>query len=112
MVFQAGDEVLLDTTFTPLPSWGLLSSRWQGSFKVIGPAAVPNMYWLKLPLTWRANNEFNVDQLCHYVRAPDWMVVECPPSPSREVSQVHLFRNCLGLPSCLVCWVGEDASRD
>ena len=54
VVFQAGDEVLLDTTFTPLPSWRLLSSHWQGTFKVIGLAAAPNTYKLELPLTWWA----------------------------------------------------------
>ena len=27
VVFQAGEEVLLDMTFTPLPSCGLLSTR-------------------------------------------------------------------------------------
>ena len=60
VVFQAGDEVLLDTTFTHLPSCGLLSSRWQGPFKVIRPAAAPNTYKLKLQLTWRAHSEFTL----------------------------------------------------
>ena len=32
--FDPGDEVLLDTTHTPLPSRGPLSSRWMGPFKV------------------------------------------------------------------------------
>ena len=61
VVFQAGDEVLLDTTFTPLPSQGLLSARWQGPLKVIRLAAAPNTYKLELPLTWLAHNEFNVE---------------------------------------------------
>ena len=112
VVFQAGDEVLLDTTFTPLPSRCLLSARWQGPFKVIGPAAAPNTYQLELPLTWRAHNEFNVDRLHRYARAPDWMVADRQPRPSREVSQVLLFLNHHCCPSCLVRWVGEDASRD
>ena len=112
VVFQAGDEVLLDTTFTPLPSCGLLSSCWQGPFKVIGPVAAPNTNKLKLPLTWQEHNEFNVDRLCCYVRAPDWMVADWLPSPSSEVSQVLQFLNSSSSPSCLVHWVGEDASRD
>jgi len=112
VVFQVGDEVLLDTTFTPLPSRGLLSARWQGPFKVIGPAAAPNTYQLELPLTWRAHNEFNVDRLRRYIRAPDWMVADRLPRPSHEVSQVLRFRNRRGRPSCLVRWVGEDTLRD
>ena len=40
------------------------------------------------------------------------MVADRPPRPSREVSQVLQFRNRRGIPSCLVRWVGEDASRD
>ena len=63
VVFQAGDEVLLDTTFTPLPSRCLLTSSWQDPFKVIGPAAGPNTYQIELSLTWWAHNEFNVDRL-------------------------------------------------
>ena len=55
MVFQEGDEVLLDTTFTPFPSCGPLSSCWQGPFKVIRPAAAPNTCKLELPLTWQAH---------------------------------------------------------
>ena len=31
---------------------------------------------------------------------------------SLKVSQVLLFWNCSGRLSCLVLWVGEDASRD
>ena len=56
VMFQAENEDLLDTTFTPLPSQGLLSSRWQGPFKVIRPAAAPNTYKLELPLKWQAHN--------------------------------------------------------
>ena len=80
--FQAGDEVHLDTNFTPLLARGLISSRWQGPFEVVGQAAAPNTYKLELPLTWRAHNKFNVDLLRCYVQAPDWMVADQPPSPS------------------------------
>ena len=98
-MFQAGDEVLLDITFTPLPTHCLLSARWQGPFKVTRPAAAPNTYQLELPLTWRAHNEFNVDQLRRYVRAPDWMVADRLPRPSSEVSQMLQFRNRSCRPS-------------
>ena len=40
--FAVGNEVLLDTTFAPLPSRGLLSARWMGPFKVAARCAEPN----------------------------------------------------------------------
>ena len=42
--FAVGDEVLLDTTFAPLPSRGLLSARWMGPFKVAARCTAPNTY--------------------------------------------------------------------
>ena len=41
--FAVGDEVLLDTEHTPLPSRSLLSPRWMGPFKVLARTA-PNTY--------------------------------------------------------------------
>jgi len=99
VVFAVGDEVLLDTSFAPLPSRGILSARWMGPFKVLGPASAPNTYLLDLPATWRAHREFNVERLRRYVRAPDWMVANRPPPPRREVSHVLRFQVRRGHPS-------------
>jgi hypothetical protein len=55
--FTVGDEVLLDTEHSPLPSRSLLSPRWMGPFKVLACQA-PNTYRLDLPSSWRV---FNVD---------------------------------------------------
>ena len=60
--FSVGDEVLLDTEHTPLPSRSLLSPRWMGPFKVLARPA-PNTYRLAIPATWRACDEFNVERL-------------------------------------------------
>jgi hypothetical protein len=45
--FAVGDEVLLDTENTPLPSRLLLSPRWMGPFKVLACPA-PNTYGLDI----------------------------------------------------------------
>ena len=37
--FEVGDEVLLDTTHTPLPSRDKLSARWMGPFKILAKTA-------------------------------------------------------------------------
>ena len=57
--FEPGDEVLLDTSHTPLPSRGSLASRWMGPFQVLRQTA-PNTYQLDLQPTWKAVDEFNV----------------------------------------------------
>ena len=54
-----GDEVLLDTEHTPLPSRSLLSSRWMGPFRVLARTA-PNTYRLNIPATWRVFPEFSI----------------------------------------------------
>ena len=110
--FAVGDEVLLDTTFAPLPSRGLLSARWMGPFKVAARCTAPNTYCLALPPTWRAHDEFNVERLRRYVGGPDWMRGDRPPRPRREVHQIIKYQLRRGKPSCLVLWDGEDASRD
>jgi hypothetical protein len=51
-----GDEVLLDTEHTPLPSRSLLSPNWQwmGPFAVLAQLeTAPNTYLLDLPPAWR-----------------------------------------------------------
>ena len=48
--FAVGDEVLLDTEHTPLPSRSLLSPRWMGPFRVLARTA-PNTCRLDLPAT-------------------------------------------------------------
>ena len=50
--FAVGDEVLLDTEHTQLPSRSLLSPRWMGPFKVLARTA-PDTYRLDIPTTWR-----------------------------------------------------------
>ncbi len=70
--FAVGDEVLLDTAHTPVPSRSLLSPRWMGPFLVTACTA-PNTYRLPtrtIPATWLAFNEFNVSSLCCYARRP------------------------------------------
>ncbi len=57
--FAAGDEVLLDTEHTPLPSRSLLSPRWMGPFTVLACTA-PNTYRLDIPAAWRVFPEFNI----------------------------------------------------
>ena len=57
-----GDEVLLDTEHTPLPSRSLLSPRWMGPCKVLARTA-PNTYCVEIPATWRIFPEFNVQRL-------------------------------------------------
>ena len=68
--FAVGDEVLLDTEHTPLPSRSLLSPRWMGPFKVLARTA-PNTYRLDIPATWRVFPEFNVERLRPYLLRPD-----------------------------------------
>jgi hypothetical protein len=46
--FAVGDEVLLDTEHTPLPSRSRLPPRWMGPFKVLAFPA-PNTYCLDVP---------------------------------------------------------------
>ena len=52
--FAVGDEVLLDTEHTPLPSRSLLSPRWMGPFKILANPA-PNTYRLDIPATRRTS---------------------------------------------------------
>ena len=80
--FAAGDEVLLDTEHTPLPSRSLLSPRWMGPFKVIACPA-PNTYRLDIPASWRVCPEFNVERLRPYLRRPDHLGGDLPP-PGRS----------------------------
>ena len=118
--FAVGDEVLLDTTHTPLPSRSLLSPRWMGPFKVVACTA-PNTYRLDVPATWRAFNEFNVSRLRRYQRRPAWLGGD-PPEPSpvigRDGSMEHVvqeilkFRRRAGHPQVLIRWAGHDASGD
>ena len=46
--FAVGNEVLLETEHTSLPSRSLLSPRWMGLFKVLARTA-PNTCLLELP---------------------------------------------------------------
>ena len=108
-----GDEVLLDTEHTSLPSRSLLSPRWKGPFKVLTRTA-PNTYPLDVPATWRTCAEFNVERLRPYLRRPDHLGGEAAPPqqvigadgrPEHEVQELLKF-------DVLVCWAGHDASGD
>ena len=68
--FAQGNQVLLDSERTPLPSRGLLSPRWVGPFTVLAQTA-PNTYQLELPPAWKVVNEFNVDRLRRFRQLPD-----------------------------------------
>jgi hypothetical protein len=116
--FAVGDEVLLDTEHTPLPSRSLLSPRWMGPFKVLARTA-PNTYHLNIPATWRAFDEFNVERLRPYHRrrgaddpgppAPDPAAAD---APARAVQEILKFKMRYGRPYVLVRWNGRDASGD
>ena len=118
--FVVGDEVLLDTAHTPLPSRSLLSPRWMGPFTVVACTA-PNTYRLDVPPTWRAFNEFNVSRLRRYARRPDRLggepavpdpVVADDGSVEHVVQEILKFRLRSGRPQLLVRWAGHDASGD
>ena len=65
---SVGDEVLLDTTHTPLPSRDKLSARWMGPFRVLAKTA-PNTYRLAVPAAWRA---FNIREFDGYFGRIKW----------------------------------------
>ena len=118
--FAVGDEVLLDTEHTPLPSRSLLSPRWMGPFKVLACPA-PNTYRLDIPAGWRTFPEFNVERLRPYLRRPATLGGE-PPPPSpvaapdgaleHEVQELLKFKMRYGRPHVLVRWAGCNASGD
>jgi hypothetical protein len=72
--FAVGDEVLLDTENTPLPSRSLLSPRWMGPFKVLACPAP------------RTCPEFNVERLRPYLRRPAALGGEPPPPLWRRLA--------------------------
>ena len=120
VTFEVGDEVLLDTTHTPLPSRDKLSARWMGPFKILAKTA-PNTYRLAVPAAWRAFNEFNVERLRRYLRRPLALggdADEPPPvvaqdgSLEHEVAAILQFRLRAGRPQVLVRWAGQDASGE
>ena len=102
--FSVGDEVLVDTEHTPLPSRSSrsLSPRWMGPFKVLARTA-PNTYPLDIPATWRVFPEFNVERLRPYFRRPDHLGGDAdagppPPqigadgAPEHEVQELLKFK--------------------
>jgi hypothetical protein len=118
--FKPGDEVLLDTTHTPLPSRDKLSPRWMGPFRVLAKTA-PNTYRLDLPPSWRAFSEFNVERLRRYLRRPPALGGDDEePAPvqgldgqlEHEVEAILKFSMRAGRPHVLVRWTGLDASGD
>jgi hypothetical protein len=115
-----GDEVLLDTEHTPLPSRSLLSPRWMGPFTVLAQTA-PNTYRLDLPPAWRVVPEFNVERLLPYRRRPAHLGGDGGPPPpipgadgrpEHEVAELLRFKLRYGRPHVLVRWAGRDASGD
>ena len=97
--FAVGDEVLLDTEHTPLPSRSLLSPRWMGPFRVLARTA-PNTYRLDIPATWRVFPEFNVERLRPYLRRParlggDADVGPPPPVPGADGVPEHEVQELL-----------------
>jgi hypothetical protein len=118
--FAAGDEVLLDTEHTPLPSRSLLSPRWMGPFTVLACTA-PNTYRLDIPAAWRVFPEFNIERLRPYFRRPDSLGGDAGPpppvlgadgGPEHEVQELLRLRMRYGRPYVLVRWAGSDASGD
>ena len=93
-----------------------------GPFKVLA-RPVPNTYYLKIPATWHACDEFNVERLRPYRRRPDGLVgTPGPPSlvlgadvrQEYEVQEPELlkFKMRSGQPYVLVRWADNDAARD
>ena len=122
--FAVGDEVMLDTEHTPLPSRSLLSPRWMDPFKVLARTA-PNTFSLDIPATWRVFPEFNVERLRPYLRRPDGLggagdsdpgppppVVGAEGSPEHEVQELLKFKMRYGRPYVLVRWAGLDTAGD
>jgi hypothetical protein len=118
--FAAGDQVLLDTEHTPLPSRSLLSPRWMGPFTVLACTA-PNTYRLDIPAAWRVFPEFNVERLRPYLRRPDSLggdagppppVIGADGGPEHEVRELLRLKMRYGRPYVLVRWAGRDASGD
>ena len=64
--FAVGDEVLLHTEHTPLPSRSLLPLRWMGPFRVLARTA-SNTCRLDIPATWRVFPDLNVERLRPYL---------------------------------------------
>ena len=81
VTFAAGDQVLLDTEHTPLPSRSLLSPRWMGPFTVLACTA-PNTCRLDIPAALRVFPEFNVERLRPYLRRPDSFGWRRRPAPA------------------------------
>jgi hypothetical protein len=116
--FALGDEVLLDTEHSRLPSRSLLSPRWMGPFTVLACPA-PNTYRLDLPSSWWWFNEFNVDRLWPYVRRPAHLdgepdlpapVVCADGAPEHEVAELLKFKMRYGRPHVLPGWCGVPAA--
>jgi hypothetical protein len=78
--FAVGEEVLVYTEDTPLPSRSLLSPRRMGPVKVLACPA-PNTYRLHSPAGWRIFPEFNVERLRPYLHRPATLGSEPPPLP-------------------------------
>ncbi len=103
--FAAGDEVLLDTEHTPLPSLSLLSPRWMGPFTVLACTA-PNTYSMDIPAAWRVFLEFNVERLLPYLRHADHLggdAVPPPPVLGADGGQEYKVKELLLLKMCY-CW--------
>ena len=96
--FAVGDEVLLDTEHTPLPSRSLLSPRWMGPFRVLARTA-PNTYRLDLPATWPVFHEFSVERLRPYLRRPGRLGGDSDvgPPPARTACPSARCRSCSSL---------------
>ena len=104
--FAVGDEVLLDTEHTPLPSRSPLSPRWTGPFRVLARNA-PNTCRRDVPATWRVFPEFNVERLRAYLRRPDRLgggsdVGPPPPAAGPDGVLEHEAQELLSSLKCAV----------
>ena len=99
-----GDEVLLDTEHTPLPSRSLLSTRWMGPFQVLARTA-QNTNRLDIPATWRIFPEVNVERLRAYLRRPTASAATRMPAHrqrlARTVCPSTRCRSCSSLKSAM-----------
>jgi hypothetical protein len=110
VLFTEGDEVLLETEHTPLPSRSLLSPRWMGPFKVLAThtdstslprgASAPSS-------TWSVSAPTSVART-----VSEATVVGADGAPEYEVQELLKFKMRYGQPYVLVRWAGCNASGD
>ena len=119
--FVVGDEVLLDTEHTPLPSRSLLSPRWIGSCWILARTHTGSTY----PQLGASSTSSTSKTCTKYLQRPDHLGSDldagplCPPPPAagpdgvpeHEVQELLKFKTRYGRPYVLMRWTGLDAGN-